>query len=204
MQFCRDLAESVLPEGLIQERNNLCGRLLPLGVPSSLSCTGGAEFAEQFDRSHPKFHNGNPTVHSPECKQPLPLPFWSGPELRPCRLVVPGFQTPWLPPWHRHRSLSGNVATPAAPQAESKNWRDMPDAPLSLEVCPAVPAEPESCISCRISCRTSCRIRCRMIMVRSTRCSWTHIRPSTSARRSAEMGTVSLGYLRSMCRAVRG
>lgn len=32
MQFCRDLAES------------------------------GAEFAEQFDRSHPKFHNGNPTA----------------------------------------------------------------------------------------------------------------------------------------------
>ncbi|CAE7905563.1 unnamed protein product [Symbiodinium necroappetens] len=67
MQFCRDLAES------------------------------GAEFAEQFDRSHPKFHNGNPTA--------VPLG---------------GARIP--------DSLAASMA-----QAESKNWRDMPDAPLSLE-----------------------------------------------------------------------
>lgn len=33
--------------------------------PSSLRLapsSGGAQFAEQFDRSHPKFHGGNPTV----------------------------------------------------------------------------------------------------------------------------------------------
>eukprot|EP00439_Symbiodinium_sp_Y106_P028487 s185_g3.t1 len=67
MQFCRDLAES------------------------------GAEFAEQFDRSNPKFHNGNPTA--------VPLG---------------GARVP--------DSLAASMA-----QAESKNWRDMPDAPLSLE-----------------------------------------------------------------------
>ncbi|CAK8998397.1 unnamed protein product [Durusdinium trenchii] len=68
MQFCRDLAES------------------------------GAQFAEQFDRSHPKFHGGNPTA--------VPL----GGDRVPESLAA---------------SMGG--------EAEVKNWRDLPDAPLSLE-----------------------------------------------------------------------
>eukprot|EP00438_Fugacium_kawagutii_P024147 Skav213832 [mRNA] locus=scaffold315:9522:22808:+ [translate_table: standard] len=68
MQFCRDLAES------------------------------GAEFAEQFDRNHPKFHQGNPTA--------VPL----GGDRVPASLAA---------------SMGG--------EAEVKNWRDLPDAPLSLE-----------------------------------------------------------------------
>lgn len=68
MQFCRDLAES------------------------------GAEFAEQFDREHPKFHQGNPTA--------VPLGGDRIPE---------------------------SLAAAMGGEAQVKNWRDLPDAPLSLE-----------------------------------------------------------------------
>ncbi|CAJ1332270.1 unnamed protein product [Effrenium voratum] len=64
MQFCRDLAES------------------------------GAEFAEQFERGNPKFHNGNPMA--------VPL----GGARLPDSLACAGVEA---------------------------NWRDLPDAPLSLE-----------------------------------------------------------------------
>ena len=180
----------------------MCCWLLLLGSPSSLVCKGGAEFAEQFDRSNPKFHNGNPTVRSPGVQAASSrFRFLSRVDLRQGRASrwCPGSRLLGCLHGTGTRSLSGNFATHAAAhavkpvvlQAESKNWRDMPDAPLSLEVRPAVPMELES----RISCRTSCGTSCRMIMVRSTRCSWTHIRPSTTARRSTEMGAVSFGVL---------